>query len=170
MAVLNAGIGGNRVLADGGSPNALARFDRDVLVQTGVTHVIVLHGNNDLGARQNPPGVDELIAAHRQLIERARARGLKVIGATLTPFEGSTLNAWTPEAEKKRLAFNEWIRTSKTYDAVIDFDRAVRDPSQPSKLQAQYNAGDNLHPNDAGYRAMGDAVDLALFESGRVSR
>ena len=164
MAVMNAGIAGNRVLLDNAGPNALARFDRDVLSQTGVTHVIVMEGINDIGqARANPlPSAADLIAAHRQLILRAHARGLKIYGATLTPFEGAAY--FTAEGEAKRAALNEWIRTGKEYDAVIDFDAAVRDPNQPTKFLAQYQSGDNLHPSDAGYQAMADAVDLSLFD------
>jgi lysophospholipase L1-like esterase len=160
MAVLNTGIAGNRILADGAGVNALARFDRDVLTQTGITHVIVLHGGNDIGARQNPAQLADVIAAHRQLIDRAHAAGLVIIGATLTPFQGSTLTNWTPEAKKARLAFNDWVRTSKAYDSYIDFDAVLRDPAHPSRLLAQYNSGDNLHPNDAGYQLMGNTVDL----------
>jgi lysophospholipase L1-like esterase len=163
MSVLNAGIAGNRVLVDGAGQNVLARFDRDVLVQPGVTHVIVLEGINDIGqARSNPiPSAADLIAAHRQLIERAHARGIKIYGGTLTPFEGA--GYWTPEGEAKRAALNEWIRTSKEYDGVIDFDLATRDPNQPTKFLANYNSGDNLHPGDAGYQAMANAIDLSLF-------
>jgi lysophospholipase L1-like esterase len=163
MAVLNAGIGGNRVLNDGAGQNLLARFDRDVLVQPGVTHVIVLEGINDIGqARANPiPSAADLIAAHRQIIQRARARGLKIFGGTLTPFEGA--GYWTPQGEAKRAALNEWIRTGKEYDGVIDFDLATRDPNQPTKFLAPYNSGDNLHPSDAGYQAMANAIDLSLF-------
>ena len=163
VAVLNAGIGGNRLLSEGAAQagvNLLARFDRDVLLQPGVTHVVVMEGINDI---RNPPepSAEELIAAHRQVIARARARGLRVYGATLTPFEGEA--AWTPEREAKRQAVNQWIRTSRAYDAVIDFDAVVRDPQQPTKFLPQFDSGDHLHPGDAGYRAMGDAVDLALF-------
>ena len=163
MAVLNAGIAGNRVLLDNAGPNALARFERDVLSQTGVTHVIVMEGINDIGqARANPlPSAADLINAHRQLILRAHARGLKIYGATLTPFEGA--GYFTAEGEAKRAALNEWIRTGKEYDGVIDFDAAVRDPNQPTKFIAQYQSGDNLHPSDAGYQAMANAIDLSLF-------
>jgi lysophospholipase L1-like esterase len=169
VAVLNAGIAGNRVLSDGAAQtgvNALARFDRDVLLQPGVTHVVVMEGINDIGqARQNPsPAAADLIAAHRQLIERAHARGLRIYGATLTPFEGAAY--WTSEGEAKRATLNEWIRTARAYDGVIDFDAAVRDPGAPTKILPQYDSGDHLHPNDAGYQAMGNAVDLSLFRSG----
>jgi lysophospholipase L1-like esterase len=163
IAVLNAGISGNQVLGDGAGVSALARFDRDVLLQTGVTHVIIMEGINDIGiARTNPtPGAADLIAGHKQLIDRAHARGLKVYGATLTPFEGAAY--WTSEGEAKRQALNEWIRTSKAYDAVIDFDQVTRDPAAPTKFLPAYDSGDHLHPGDAGYRAMGEAVDLKLF-------
>jgi lysophospholipase L1-like esterase len=163
LAVVNAGIAGNRVLLDGAGPSALARFDRDVITQPGVTHVIVLEGINDIGqGRSNPlPSVPDLIAGHRQLIMRAHARGLKIFGATLTPYEGAAYA--TPEGEAKRAALNEWIRTSKEYDGVIDFDAATRDPNQPTRFLAAYNSGDNLHPSDAGYKAMADAIDLSLF-------
>ena len=164
FAVLNAGISGNRVLSDGAGVSALARFDKDVLMQTGATHVVVMEGINDIGlARNNPsPGAGDLIAAHKQLVERARARGLKIYGATLTPFEGAAY--FTPEGEAKRQALNDWIRTSGTYDGVIDFDKATRDPAAPTKFLPTYDSGDHLHPNDAGYTAMGNAVDLALFK------
>ena len=164
VAVLNAGISGNRVLTDGPGYSALARFDKDVLMQTGVTHVIVLEGINDIGlARANPsPSADDLIAAHRQLIARAHARGLKIYGATLTPFEGAAY--YTPEGEAKREALNNWIRTSGEYDGVIDFDKVARDPAAPTKFATAVDSGDHLHPGDAGYKAMGDAIDLALFK------
>jgi lysophospholipase L1-like esterase len=167
MAVLNAGIGGNRVLSEGAfnaGINVVARFDRDVLQQTGVTHVIVLEGINDIGvARENPtPTAEDLIAAHRQLIERAHARGLRIFGATLTPFEGAV--AFTAVGETKRQALNQWIRTSRAYDGVIDFDLATRDPSHPARFLPQYESGDHLHPNDVGYKAMADAIDLTLFK------
>ncbi|MEQ1759002.1 MAG: SGNH/GDSL hydrolase family protein [Vicinamibacterales bacterium] len=163
MAVLNAGIGGNRVLNDGVGPGALARFDRDVIAQPGVTHVIVLEGINDIGqGRQNAlPSAADLIGAHRQMIERAHSRGIRIYGATLTPFEGA--NYWTPEGEAKRQTLNEWIRTSRAYDAVFDFDAAVRDPNHPTKTLAKYDPGDHLHLNAAGYQAVANTIDLTLF-------
>lgn len=163
MAVLNAGIGGNRVLAEGNGPAALARFDRDVLAQPGVTAVIVLEGINDIGqARQAAsPGGADLIAGHTRMIERAHARGLRIYGATLTPFEGA--NYWTPEGEAKRRQLNEWIRESKTYDGVFDFDAAVRDPEHPTRTLAKYDAGDHLHLNAAGYEAVAGTIDLSLL-------
>lgn len=167
IAVLNEGIAGNQVLGDGNPAagvNALARFERDVLAQPGVTHVIVMEAINDIGlARSNPaPSAEDLIAGHEQLIARAHERGLKIYGATLTPFEGAAY--FTPEGEGKREAVNEWIRTSGAYDGVIDFDKVIRDPNAPTKFSPQYDSGDHLHPNDAGYKAMGDAVDLAIFK------
>jgi len=164
VAVLNAGISGNRVLGDGAGTSALSRFDKDVLMQTGVTHVVVMEGINDIGlARSNPaPSAADLIAGHKQLIERARARGVKIYGATLTPYEGAAY--YSPEGEAKRQALNEWIRTSGAYEGVVDFDKATRDPAAPSKFLPAYDSGDHLHPNDAGYTAMGNAVDLALFK------
>lgn len=168
MGVLDEGIAGNRVLQDVIGPNALSRLDRDVLVQTGVTHVIVLEGINDIGFGAfgfTVPSADELIAGHRQLIERAHARGLTIFGATLTPFEGTTLPGYfTPAGEAKRQAVNDWIRTGGEYDGVIDFDKATRDPSHPTRLLPAYDSGDHLHPNDAGYQAMADAIDLKLFK------
>lgn len=171
FAVLNAGIGGNRLLSDGVynfGVNALARFEHQVLEQTGVTHVIVLEGINDIGFAMHDatPGAAELIAAHRQMIERAHTRGLKIFGATLTPFEGSA--RFTPEGEAKREALNEWIRTAKVYDGVVDFDAATRDPNQPKRFKAEFDSGDHLHPNDAGYIAMGNAIDVSLFQAGKA--
>jgi lysophospholipase L1-like esterase len=171
QGVLNAAIAGNRLLTEQNVPfgiNALARFDRDVLAQSGATHVIVLEGINDIGmARQAPgPSAEDLIAAHQQMVERAHAHGLKIYGATLTPFEGAAY--FSADGETKREAFNNWIRTNKAYDGVVDFDAAVRDPQSPNKIQAQYDSGDHLHPNDAGYQAMANAIDLKLFESGAV--
>jgi lysophospholipase L1-like esterase len=170
MGVLNVGIDGNRVLGDGLGVNALARFDRDVLAQTGATHLIILQGINDIGLARGEPRAtaDELIAGHRQLIARARARGLKVYGVTLLPFEGTTIpNYFTPQGEATRQAVNAWMRTSREYDAVIDCDAALRDPEQPTKLLPAYDSGDHLHPSDAGYKAMAAAIDLALFKAAR---
>ena len=163
MTVLNAGIGGNRVLSDGGSVSALARLDRDVLTQTGVKHVVFMMGINDIRQVEPPqPSAEDLIAAHKQIIERVHARGLKIYGATLTAFEG---NRFTAEREARRQALNEWIRTSKVYDGVIDFDAATRDPAQPTRLLPAYDSGDHLHPSPAGYKAMADSIDLGLFTS-----
>jgi lysophospholipase L1-like esterase len=164
--VLNLGIDGNQVLNDGSGVSALARFDRDVLVQPGVTHVVVLEGINDLGARRDRRAtVEELILGHTQLVERARARGLKIFGATLLPYEGTIFPGYySEEGERVRQQFNEWMRTSKTYDAVIDFDMLMRDPSHPGRMLPQYDSGDHLHPNDEGYGVMANAVTLALFD------
>jgi lysophospholipase L1-like esterase len=168
FTVANSGIGGNRVLSEGAFQagiNALARFDRDALDLPGVRHIIVLEGINDIGnARQNPtPTAADLIAGHKQLIERAHSRGITIYGATLTPFSGAAY--FTTEGEAKRQALNDWIRTSHAYDAVIDFDAATRDPGRPAQFLAQYDSGDHLHPNDAGYKAMADAIDLGLFKA-----
>lgn len=166
IGVLNAGIGGNRLLNDGNGVNALARFDRDVAAQPGVTHVVVLEGINDIGMAQSPSAA-ALIAAHQQLIERAHGLGLKIYGATVTPFEGAAY--YTAEGEMKRQALNEWIRTSKKYDVVFDFDAAVRDPNHPTKALPQYDPGDHLHLTPAGYHAVANLIDLALFKPGSLS-
>jgi lysophospholipase L1-like esterase len=164
LGVLNEGIAGNRVLCDGAGVSALARFDRDVLVQPGVKYIVVLESINDIGIGRTSavPSANDLIAAHRQLIERAHAKGLKIYGATLTPFDGAVY--FTQEGEAKRQAVNAFIRTGKAYDGVIDFDAAVRDEVAPSKIQMKFNPGDNLHMNDAGYQAMAAAIDLTLFK------
>jgi lysophospholipase L1-like esterase len=171
MGVLNEAISGNRLLHNGIGPNGLARFDRDVLTQSGVTHLIVLLGNNDilLGELVFPSEVvtpDEIIHGHRQLIRRARARGLTVYGATLTPLQGIAPDFVFPIIEAKRQAVNAWIRTSDEYDAVIDFDEVLRDPSFPTRLREEFDSGDHLHPNDTGYEAMANAIDLKLFKNG----
>jgi lysophospholipase L1-like esterase len=164
LGVLNQGISGNRVLCDGAGVSALARFDRDVLVQPGAKYVVVLESINDIGIGRNSavPSADDLIAAHRQLIERAHSHGLTIYGATLTPFDGAAY--FTTEGEAKRQAVNAFIRSGKAYDGVIDFDAAVRDPMAPSKILMKFNPGDNLHMNDAGYQAMAAAIDLGLFK------
>ena len=164
-AVINAGISGNRVLTFGSGPSLLARFDRDVLMQSGVTHVIVLEGINDISrSTVDLVTADDIIFGHKQVIERAHERGILTYGATLTAFERA------PAAnEAKRQAVNQWIRTSGAYDAVIDFDAITRDPAKPTRLLPAYDSGDSLHPSDAGYKAMGEAIDLALFR-GRLRR
>ena len=166
MAIVNGGIGGGRVLEDGVGPNALARFDRDVLSQPGVTLVTVLEGVNDIGVggANASPSVAELIAGHRQMIDRAHARDLRIFGATLTPFEGAAY--WTPEGEKKRQALNDWIRTSGAYDGVLDFAAAVQDPERPTRSRPEYDSGDHLHPSPAGYTAIANSIDLGLFQVG----
>jgi lysophospholipase L1-like esterase len=166
MGVNNAGIGGNRVISDGIMPifgqSALSRFDRDVLSVPGATHVIVLEGVNDLGAsKTDPPKAEALIAGYRQLIDRAHAHGLKIIGATVLPYGGAGYFGAPGEAERQKI--NAWIRKGHVFDAVIDLDAAVRDPAKPERMRADLQSGDWLHPNDAGYRVMGDAVDLTLF-------
>jgi lysophospholipase L1-like esterase/ribosomal protein L30E len=176
VAVLNQGIAGNRVLSDGAGISALARFERDVLSQPGVSHVVIFVGINDFGfpgTAIEPGGIvrtaDEIIAGYKQMIERAHLRSIKVIGSPLTPFEnalsgGPNQGYFTPEKEAKRLAVNNWIRTSGAFDGLIDFDHVVADPAHPSAIAAAYDSGDHLHPNDAGYKAMGEAVDLKLFQ------
>jgi lysophospholipase L1-like esterase len=166
IAIVQAAIAGNRLLGEANPPfgvNALARFDRDVLAVPGAKWVIVLEGINDIGMgpAASRPSAEDLIAAHKQLIDRAHAEGLKIFGGTLLPFEGAAY--YSAEGEGKRQAVNTWIRTSRAYDAVIDFDAVTRDPQAPTKLIAAFNSGDNLHPSDAGYKAMAGAIDLALF-------
>lgn len=175
VGVLDAGIGGNRILHDAATNvrfgvNALARFDRDVLAQPNVKYLIVLEGINDLGhAGSSAPESEtvsaaDIIAGLTQMIERAHEHGIKVFGATLTPFEGATSPGYfTPEKEVKRKAINEWIRNGKAFDGVVDFDKAIRDPEHPDRMLATYDGGDHLHPGDAGYKAMGEAIDLGLF-------
>jgi len=169
-AIVNEGISGNRLLNDGAGVAALARFDRDVLSQPGVKWVIVLEGINDIGlggrpGAQPPDAVaaEELIGAHKQIIERAHMHGIKVIGGTLTPYVGAAYA--TDQGEAMREAVNQWIRTSHAYDAVIDFDAATRDPANHQQLRPAYNIRDHLHPNDDGYKAMAAAVDLSLFKT-----
>jgi lysophospholipase L1-like esterase len=167
LAVINEGIGGNRLLHDGAGPNALARFDRDVLAQSGVKYVIILEGINDIGHTIKPlePG-DQVTDAQiefalSQLVARAHEHGLKVFGATLTPYVGAKYEA--PAGEKMREAENEWIRTSGVFDEVIDFDKATRDPANPLIFAPSMDSGDHLHPNPEGYKAMGSAIDLSMF-------
>ena len=170
-AVVNAGISGNRLLQSmpmfGAA--ALDRFDRDVLSVPGLSHIIVLEGINDIGM-SGPGGMfgaaplvdpQALIAAYSEIIKRAHERGVKVFGATIMPFEGAAY--YSAEKEKVREAVNEWIRTAKAFDAVIDFDKTVRDPVAEHKLGAEYDSGDHLHPSSGGYRKIGESIDLRLF-------
>jgi lysophospholipase L1-like esterase len=174
VSVVDQGISGNRLRKDILGPNAQERLDRDVIAQTGVRWVTLLEGINDIGfpGSVEPPSTPrttapEIIAAYKQLITRAHAAGLKIYGCTLTPFEGTIFPGYfAPDKEPVRQAANEWIRTSGWFDAVIDFDKAVRDPSHPTRMLPAYDSGDHLHPNDAGYQAMANAVDLKLFQGG----
>ena len=172
IAVLNAGLGGNRLLEDGLGPNALARFDRDVLSASGVRYLIVLEGINDLGmltrdapvsAGQHAVLVGRIIGAYRQLTLRAHEHGIAVIGGTLPPFGGSAY--YHPDAanEADRRAVNAWIRGGGHFDAVVDFERSLADPAAPNRLRAAYDSGDHLHPSPAGYRAMAEAIPPRLF-------
>jgi lysophospholipase L1-like esterase len=170
MGVMNQGLGGNRILHDIRGDSGLRRFDRDVLAQPGVTHAIVMLGTNDLRNRWAKPeeevNADQMIAGLKQLVVRAHSRGIKIFGATLTGFENETFlsGAWTPERERTRLAFNEWIREGGAFDAVVDFDRALRDPENPARMLPVYDCDDHLHPSDLGYTKMGDAIDPSLFD------
>ena len=187
LAVANAGIAGNRLLSDGfvggagfGASfgvSALARFDRAALALPGVTHIVLLEGINDIGFPgaklggsylADPADVrtpEDLIFAYRQLISRAHAHGVKLIGATISPFEDVDVPGYYSESkEAVRQAVNKWIRTSGSFDGVIDFDAVLRDPDHPTRLLPRFASQDHLHPNDVGYQAMADAIDLALFK------
>lgn len=169
LSVVNAGIGGNRVLTDVPNPwqgvSALKRFDHDALGHPGVKDVILLQGINDIGNNAGPGGgpltAQDLIEGYRTLIDRAHIAGVRVIGATLMPDKGN--GYYTPAAEEIRQNVNKWIRASGTFDGVIDFDLALRDPADPAALNPAYDSGDHIHPDDAGMRAMADAVDLRLL-------
>jgi lysophospholipase L1-like esterase len=172
IGVLNQGIGGNHLLTDGLGPNTLARFNRDVLAQSGVRWLIVFEGVNDLGGltrngevspAEHALLVHRILGAYQQIIVRAHAQGIRVLGATITPYTGSDYYHPGPRSEADREAINQWIRTPGNFDAVIDLDKAMRDPQQPERLLPAYDCGDHLHPSPAGYRAMGDAVPLSLF-------
>ena len=184
LAVIDAGIGGNRILHDPAMPanmrfgvNALARFDRDVLAQPGVKYVIILEGINDIGhpgSQSAPPSeavtAEDVIAGLKQLAGRAHEMGLKVIGATLTPFAGCPFPGYyTAEKDAVRAAVNQWVRTTDVYDGYIDFDKATRDPANPDQMLAAYDGGDHLHPGDAGYKAMAEAIDLKMFRAAKKS-
>jgi lysophospholipase L1-like esterase len=170
MAVMNQGLGGNRILFDIRGDSGLRRFDRDVLSQPGVSHVIVMLGTNDLRNRwkkpEEEPTAAQMISGLKQMAVRAQCRGIKIIGATLTPFGNETYmaNAWNPQREEVRLAVNGFIRDGGAFDAVADFDKALRDPEHPTQMLPNYDCGDGLHPSDLGYNKMGDAIDLSLFE------
>lgn len=183
IAVANQGISANRVLRDAFGQSALARFDRDVLGQSGVKWMTIIEGINDIGAgigtefifapRPDAPASEivtpeELIGAYKQIIERAHEHGIKVFGSPLMPFEGA--GYYSEHGAVTREAVNQWIRSSNAFDAVIDFDAVVRDPAHPTKMKAEFDSGDHLHPNDAGYKAMADAIDLSLFAPAKKSQ
>ena len=170
IGVVNQGIGGNRLLLDSIGTNALARFDHDVLAQAGVRCVIVLEGINDLGMLTREKEVSEaeheaevrrVTGAYEQIIARAHAQGIKVVGATVTPFVGSAFYHPGPKNEADRQAVNAWIRTH--FDGVIDFDNVVRDPAHPELMLPEFDSGDHLHPSPAGYAAMAEAIPVSLF-------
>lgn len=172
IGVSNQGIGGNHLLTDGLGPNVLARFDRDVLDPAGVRWLIVFEGVNDLGglardgevsAAAHAERAQQVIAAYLQIIARAHAHALRVFGATITPYVGSNYYHPGPLSEADRKLVNDWIRSPGHFDAVIDFDVAVRDPQHPDQLLPAYDCGDHLHPSPAGYKAMGDLIPLSLF-------
>lgn len=170
LGVMNQGLGGNRILHDIRGFSGVRRFDRDVLAMPGVTHAIVVLGINDIRNRRGLAA--EIVTAQgmidglRQMALRARAHGVRIYGGTLTPFENETFlrGAYTLEGEAKRLAVNEWIRTSGAFDAVIDFDLHLRDPGHPARMLPVYDNGDHLHPGDIGLNRMGDIIDLSLFD------
>src|SRR5437763_3541512 len=170
IGVMNNGLGGNRILHDIRGDSGVRRFDRDVLAQPGVTHVIVMLGTNDLRNRWAKPEeevtAEQMIAGLQQMAIRAHSGGVKIIGATLTPFGNETFmaNAWNPTREKHRVTVNKWIRESGAFDAVADFDLAIRDPERPTQMLGLYDCGDGLHPSDLGYCKLGDAIDLAWFD------
>jgi lysophospholipase L1-like esterase len=177
MGMVNVGIGGGRMLRDGLGPNMAARFDRDVVNRSGVTHAVVMIGVNDLGgqhrngddvpaARQKL--IDDLLLAHRQLVERAHAHGICMIGATLTPYFGAEYYHPNLENEADRQQINQWIRTSGVYDAVADFDAALRDPAYPLYMRTAFDSGDKLHPSPAGFRAMAEAVPLSTLRNCKI--
>jgi len=167
VSVLNEGIGGNRVLNEGFGPAAISRLDRDVLAQNGAKYLVIMEGINDIGRLQRMGGPEDQITAQdmelglKQMADAAHLHGLKVYGATLTPYGGA--GYYSDKGEQIREAVNQWMRTSGTFDGVIDFDQITRDPQNPNRFNALYDSGDHLHPNDAGYKAMGEGIDLKLF-------
>lgn len=174
ISVLNEGTGRNHLLTDGLGPNALARFDRDVIAQAGVRWVIVLEGINDIGRlsrRSDVPEsehrelVHQVVSAYQQIIARAHAHGIMAIGATSTSFAGSGYYHPASASEEDRTEINQWIRAPGNFDAVVDFDEAIRDPAHPDRILPVYDSGDHLHPSPAAYRTMADAMPLALFRA-----
>ena len=167
LGVLNEGIGGNRILHDTTGPSALARFDRDVLAQAGVKYLVIMESINDIGHATDPAKpydvvtAEDLIAGLTQLAVRAHTHGIKVYGATLTPFVGAKYQS--PAGEEMRQAINQWIRTTNQLDGVIDFDKVTTDPTHPGMFLVLDDSGDHLHPGAAGYKAMGESIDLNLF-------
>jgi lysophospholipase L1-like esterase len=165
--IINAGISGNRLLYDGAGMKALDRFNRDVLSIPGLKSIVLLEGINDIGnafvptSDTGPRTAADVIGAYTQLIERAHARNIRIYGGTLLPYAGASY--FTPQGEAVRTAVNTWIRTSGAFDGIVDFDAATRDSAAPDHLIGAYQCGDNLHPNDAGYTAMANAVDLNLI-------
>ncbi|MEG2029854.1 MAG: SGNH/GDSL hydrolase family protein [Janthinobacterium sp.] len=182
VAVLNAGISGARLLSDGMGDNALARFERDVLAQPGVRTVVVLLGINDISwpgtafaPRAQRPTLEDLTAGYAQLVAQARSRGVRVVGATLTPFAGALpgtplSNYYQLDKDALRQQLNAWIRASGLFDAVLDFDALARDPASPLRLLPDYDSGDHLHPGDAGNRALAESIDLPLLLNGQSPR
>jgi len=168
ISVLNEGIGGNRVLNDQAGPSALARLDRDVLAQDGVRYFIVLESINDIGRLARLTGPEDEVTAPmleqglKQIADAAHEHGIKAFGATLTPYGGAGYSS--EKGEQMRKDVNNWIRTSGTFDGVVDFDQITRDPQNPDRFNPLYDSGDHLHPSDAGYKAMGDGIDLKLFK------
>jgi lysophospholipase L1-like esterase len=190
MAVVNTGIGGNRVLYDGAGVSTLARFDRDVLARPGIANIILLEGINDIGwPHMKPPAprpggpaqnaasmespfarelvrAPDLITGYQQIIDRAHQHGIRVFIATILPYEGA--DYYTEDGEAVRAAVNQWIRTSGAADGYFDFEKAVRDPSHPTRFRDGYHSGDNLHPSTIGYKAMADAIDLAVLRGSKA--
>ena len=170
MAVMNQGLGGNRILHDIRGDSGLRRFDRDVLAQPGVTHTVIMLGTNDLrnrnGKADEEVTASQMVAGLKQLAVRGQARGIKVVGGTLTPFENETFlpGAWNPKREAVRQRVNESLRGTDAFDAIVDFDRALCDRDHPTRMLPIYDCGDHLHPSDLGYRTLGDAIDLGLFD------
>lgn len=171
IGVVDAGIGGNRILHDDFGPSALSRFDRDALGEAGARWVVLLEGINDIGNSgpqakpQDRVTAEQIIEGMKTLIARAHAKGMKIYGGTLTPFRGAPWPYHSTANEAKRRAVNDWIRHGGAFDGVVDFDKAIRDPLQPDRMLAHYDSGDHLHPNGEGYRAMADAIDLTVFTS-----